>query len=63
MEFTRFPKIEFPKFSSGDYVRHSTLGEGRVLGVQPNGKIVVKFQNIIQTVYSEDCVDAKSRAT
>jgi ATP-dependent DNA helicase UvrD/PcrA len=37
------PRETFPHLSTGDSVRHSTLGEGVVTGVEPGGVVVVRF--------------------
>jgi DNA helicase-2/ATP-dependent DNA helicase PcrA len=37
------PRDDVPSLSTGDSVRHSTLGEGVVVGVEPGGVVVVRF--------------------
>jgi DNA helicase-2/ATP-dependent DNA helicase PcrA len=37
------PRDDAPSLSTGDAVRHSTLGEGIVVGVEPGGVAVVRF--------------------
>jgi DNA helicase-2/ATP-dependent DNA helicase PcrA len=37
------PRADVPSLSTGDAVRHSTLGEGIVVGVEPGGVAVVRF--------------------
>ncbi len=37
------PKTELPDLSTGDSVRHGTLGEGVVLRVEPGGVVTVRF--------------------
>ncbi len=37
------PRADVPQLSTGDSVRHSTLGEGVVVGVEPGGVVVVRF--------------------
>jgi DNA helicase-2/ATP-dependent DNA helicase PcrA len=37
------PRSDVPALSTGDSVRHSTLGEGIVVGVEPGGVVTVRF--------------------
>jgi DNA helicase-2/ATP-dependent DNA helicase PcrA len=37
------PKTDLPELSTGDSVRHGTLGEGVVLSVEPGGVVTVRF--------------------
>jgi DNA helicase-2/ATP-dependent DNA helicase PcrA len=37
------PRDDVPSLGTGDAVRHSTLGEGIVVGVEPGGVVVVRF--------------------
>ncbi len=37
------PKVDLPLLAPGDSVRHGTLGEGIVLGVEPGGIVTVRF--------------------
>ena len=37
------PRESFPALQTGDSVRHSTLGEGVVTGVEPGGVVMVRF--------------------
>jgi DNA helicase-2/ATP-dependent DNA helicase PcrA len=37
------PRDDVPSLSTGDSVRHSTLGEGVVVGLEPGGLVVVRF--------------------
>jgi DNA helicase-2/ATP-dependent DNA helicase PcrA len=37
------PRGDAPALSTGDGVRHSTLGEGVVVGLEPGGVVVVRF--------------------
>ncbi len=37
------PRAELPTLSTGDTVRHSTLGEGIVIRVEPDGVVTVRF--------------------
>src|ERR671919_297981 len=37
------PREDVPSLSTGDSVRHSTLGEGVVVGLEPGGVVVVRF--------------------
>ncbi len=37
------PKSDLPDLSTGDSVRHGTLGEGVVLRVEPGGVVTVRF--------------------
>ena len=37
------PRADVPHLSTGDSVRHSTLGEGVVVGLEPGGVVVVRF--------------------
>jgi len=37
------PRGDVPDFVTGDSVRHATLGEGIVLGLEPGGVVVVRF--------------------
>ncbi len=37
------PRQDVPSLSTGDSVRHGTLGEGVVVGVEPGGVVVVRF--------------------
>jgi DNA helicase-2/ATP-dependent DNA helicase PcrA len=37
------PRTDQPTLSTGDNVRHETLGEGVVTGVEPGGVVVVRF--------------------
>jgi DNA helicase-2/ATP-dependent DNA helicase PcrA len=41
---TRFePRVEVPSLSTGDSVRHATLGEGVVIRIEPDGVVTVRF--------------------
>jgi DNA helicase-2/ATP-dependent DNA helicase PcrA len=37
------PRVDVPDLSTGDSVRHSTLGEGVVVQIEPGGLITVRF--------------------
>jgi DNA helicase II / ATP-dependent DNA helicase PcrA len=37
------PRESFPDLQTGDSVRHSTLGEGVVTGIEPGGVVMVRF--------------------
>jgi len=37
------PRGDVPSLSTGDNVRHGTLGEGVVTGVEPDGVVMVRF--------------------
>jgi len=37
------PREEVPALSTGDSVRHGTLGEGVVVGIEPGGVVTVRF--------------------
>jgi DNA helicase-2/ATP-dependent DNA helicase PcrA len=37
------PRTSFPDLSTGDSVRHGTLGEGVVVGMEPGGVVTVRF--------------------
>jgi DNA helicase-2/ATP-dependent DNA helicase PcrA len=37
------PRADVPDFVTGDSVRHATLGEGVVVGLEPGGVVVVRF--------------------
>ncbi len=37
------PRDDVPTLSTGDSVRHSTLGEGVVVGIEPGGVVTVRF--------------------
>jgi DNA helicase-2/ATP-dependent DNA helicase PcrA len=37
------PRSDVPSLSTGDSVRHGTLGEGVVTGIEPGGVVVVRF--------------------
>ena len=37
------PRAEVPALTTGDSVRHSTLGEGIVVGIEPGGVVAVRF--------------------
>ena len=37
------PRENVPALSTGDSVRHGTLGEGVVLAVEPGGVVTVRF--------------------
>ncbi len=37
------PREDVPSLSTGDNVRHSTLGEGVVVGIEPGGVVTVRF--------------------
>jgi DNA helicase-2/ATP-dependent DNA helicase PcrA len=39
------PRPEHPALSTGDSVRHGTLGEGVILQIEPNGVVTVRFAN------------------
>jgi DNA helicase-2/ATP-dependent DNA helicase PcrA len=41
----RAPDIERPSLSIGDDVRHATLGEGTVTGVDRDGVVVIRFRD------------------
>jgi len=40
---TATPRDDFPALSTGDSVRHGTLGEGVVTGIEPGGVVMVRF--------------------
>ena len=37
------PRDDVPALATGDSVRHGTLGEGVVVGVEPGGVVTVRF--------------------
>ncbi|MDQ3875579.1 MAG: hypothetical protein M3322_08570, partial [Actinomycetota bacterium] len=37
------PRADVPHLSTGDSVRHGSLGEGVVTGVEPGGIVTVRF--------------------
>jgi hypothetical protein len=37
------PRVDVPDLSTGDTVRHETLGEGIVTRVEPGGVVTVRF--------------------
>jgi ATP-dependent DNA helicase UvrD/PcrA len=37
------PRTDLPSLSTGDSVRHGTLGEGVVVGIEPGGIVTVRF--------------------
>jgi DNA helicase II / ATP-dependent DNA helicase PcrA len=37
------PRADVPSLSTGDSVRHGTLGEGVVVGIEPGGVVTVRF--------------------
>jgi DNA helicase II / ATP-dependent DNA helicase PcrA len=37
------PRDDAPSLSTGDSVRHETLGEGVVTGIEPGGVVMVRF--------------------
>jgi DNA helicase-2/ATP-dependent DNA helicase PcrA len=37
------PRADVPDLSTGDSVRHSTLGEGVVVRIEPGGLVTVRF--------------------
>jgi len=37
------PRDDLPDLSTGDSVRHGTLGEGVVTGIEPGGVVMVRF--------------------
>jgi DNA helicase-2/ATP-dependent DNA helicase PcrA len=37
------PRAEIPTLATGDSVRHSTLGEGVVIRIEPDGVVTVRF--------------------
>jgi ATP-dependent DNA helicase UvrD/PcrA len=37
------PRGDAPALATGDSVRHGTLGEGVVVGVEPDGVVAVRF--------------------
>ncbi len=37
------PRTDLPQLSTGDSVRHGTLGEGVVVGIEPGGVVTVRF--------------------
>jgi DNA helicase-2/ATP-dependent DNA helicase PcrA len=37
------PRDDVPALSTGDSVRHGTLGEGVVTGIEPGGVVIVRF--------------------
>jgi DNA helicase-2/ATP-dependent DNA helicase PcrA len=37
------PRIDVPSLSTGDSVRHGTLGEGVVTRIEPGGVVTVRF--------------------
>jgi DNA helicase-2/ATP-dependent DNA helicase PcrA len=39
----REPRRDLPQLSTGDSVRHATLGEGVVLRIEPGGIVTVRF--------------------
>ena len=40
---TATPRDDIPVLSTGDSVRHGTLGEGVVTGIEPGGVVIVRF--------------------
>jgi DNA helicase II / ATP-dependent DNA helicase PcrA len=40
---TATPRNDVPALSTGDSVRHGTLGEGIVIGIEPGGVVIVRF--------------------
>jgi DNA helicase-2/ATP-dependent DNA helicase PcrA len=39
------PRENVPSLQTGDSVRHGTLGEGVIIGVEPGGVVTVRFEN------------------
>jgi DNA helicase-2/ATP-dependent DNA helicase PcrA len=39
------PREDVPDLSTGDSVRHSTLGEGVVVRIEPGGVVTVRFED------------------
>ena len=39
------PKAELPALSTGDTVRHNTLGTGIVTRIEPDGVVTVRFED------------------
>jgi DNA helicase-2/ATP-dependent DNA helicase PcrA len=39
------PRAEVPQLATGDSVRHSTLGPGIVLRIEPDGVVTVRFED------------------
>jgi DNA helicase II / ATP-dependent DNA helicase PcrA len=39
------PRTDLPELSTGDSVRHGTLGEGVVTRIEPGGVVTVRFEN------------------
>jgi DNA helicase-2/ATP-dependent DNA helicase PcrA len=39
------PRTDFPALSTGDSVRHGTLGEGVVTRIESGGVVTVRFAN------------------
>src|SRR5262249_52413396 len=37
------PRSDVPQLATGDSVRHGTLGEGVVVGIEPGGVVTVRF--------------------
>ena len=37
------PRLEIPQLATGDTVRHSTMGEGIVIRIEPDGVVTVRF--------------------
>jgi DNA helicase-2/ATP-dependent DNA helicase PcrA len=37
------PRADMPSLVTGDSVRHGTLGEGVVIGIEPGGIVTVRF--------------------
>jgi DNA helicase II / ATP-dependent DNA helicase PcrA len=37
------PRTDVPSLQTGDSVRHGTLGEGVVVGIEPGGVVTVRF--------------------
>jgi DNA helicase-2/ATP-dependent DNA helicase PcrA len=42
---TATPRDDIPALSTGDSVRHGTLGEGVVTGIEPGGVVMVRFED------------------
>ena len=39
------PRVEIPSLSTGDSVRHQTLGSGIVVRIEPDGVVTVRFED------------------
>jgi hypothetical protein len=39
------PRTELPPLSTGDSVRHQSLGEGVVTKIEPDGVVTVRFED------------------